>query len=125
MHAPTHRIAILGYIDLSKRRVSPEDIKKCDEKYNKSKTVIITTNYAHFPFILLRPFIFVIGTQHYEARCRDAASQVGGSLQAVWLAPLQEVRSRLRRIQDCYSVRTRTVHFTMHYEQHYSNTNVC
>lgn len=28
-----------GYIDLSKRRVSPEDIVKCEEKYNKSKTV--------------------------------------------------------------------------------------
>jgi len=28
-----------GYIDLSKRRVSPEDIKKCEEKFNKSKTV--------------------------------------------------------------------------------------
>ncbi|KAI8328532.1 eukaryotic translation initiation factor 2 alpha subunit-domain-containing protein [Choanephora cucurbitarum] len=28
-----------GYIDLSKRRVTPEDIIKCEEKYNKSKTV--------------------------------------------------------------------------------------
>jgi len=28
-----------GYIDLSKRRVSEEDIAKCEEKYNKSKTV--------------------------------------------------------------------------------------
>jgi len=28
-----------GYIDLSKRRVSPEEIVKCEEKYNKSKTV--------------------------------------------------------------------------------------
>ncbi|KAI6128126.1 eukaryotic translation initiation factor 2 subunit alpha [Pisolithus croceorrhizus] len=28
-----------GYIDLSKRRVSPEDIVKCDERYTKSKTV--------------------------------------------------------------------------------------
>ncbi|KAL9057473.1 MAG: hypothetical protein Q9162_002310 [Coniocarpon cinnabarinum] len=26
-----------GYIDLSKRRVSPEDILKCEERYNKSK----------------------------------------------------------------------------------------
>jgi translation initiation factor 2 subunit 1 len=29
----------LGYIDLSKRRVSPEDIVKCEERYNKSKAV--------------------------------------------------------------------------------------
>ncbi|UNI13462.1 hypothetical protein JDV02_000205 [Purpureocillium takamizusanense] len=28
-----------GYIDLSKRRVSPEDMVKCEERYNKSKTV--------------------------------------------------------------------------------------
>lgn len=28
-----------GYIDLSKRRVSPEDIDKCEERYNKSKMV--------------------------------------------------------------------------------------
>jgi len=28
-----------GYIDLSKRRVSPEDIQKCEEKFNKSKQV--------------------------------------------------------------------------------------
>jgi translation initiation factor 2 subunit 1 len=28
-----------GYIDLSKRRVSPEDLKRCDEHFNKSKTV--------------------------------------------------------------------------------------
>ncbi|KAI8331956.1 eukaryotic translation initiation factor 2 alpha subunit-domain-containing protein [Chlamydoabsidia padenii] len=28
-----------GYIDLSKRRVTPEDIARCEEKYNKSKAV--------------------------------------------------------------------------------------
>ncbi|KAA6414138.1 MAG: eukaryotic translation initiation factor 2 subunit alpha [Lasallia pustulata] len=28
-----------GYIDLSKRRVSPEDIVKCEERFNKSKMV--------------------------------------------------------------------------------------
>jgi len=32
-------IFLLGYIDLSKRRVSPEDITKCEERYTKSKTV--------------------------------------------------------------------------------------
>lgn len=30
---------ILGYIDLSKRRVSPEDVVKCEERFNKSKMV--------------------------------------------------------------------------------------
>lgn len=28
-----------GYIDLSKRRVSPEDMTKCEERFNKSKAV--------------------------------------------------------------------------------------
>lgn len=28
-----------GYIDLSKRRVSPEEIAKCEERFNKSKAV--------------------------------------------------------------------------------------
>ncbi|GAB1603135.1 eukaryotic translation initiation factor 2 subunit 1-like [Argonauta hians] len=28
-----------GYIDLSKRRVSPEEVEKCEEKYAKAKTV--------------------------------------------------------------------------------------
>ena len=35
-----HGISLLkGYIDLSKRRVSPEDIIKCEERFMKSKTV--------------------------------------------------------------------------------------
>lgn len=29
----------VGYIDLSKRRVSPEDVIKCEERFNKSKMV--------------------------------------------------------------------------------------
>lgn len=28
-----------GYIDLSKRRVSPEDVEKCTEKYSKAKAI--------------------------------------------------------------------------------------
>lgn len=28
-----------GYIDLSKRRVDPEDVAKCEERYNKAKAV--------------------------------------------------------------------------------------
>ena len=28
-----------GYIDLSKRRVDPEDVIKCEERYNKAKAV--------------------------------------------------------------------------------------
>jgi len=28
-----------GYIDLSKRRVDPEDVQKCEERYNKAKAV--------------------------------------------------------------------------------------
>jgi translation initiation factor 2 subunit 1 len=32
-------MALAGYIDLSKRRVSAEDIVRCEERYNKSKSV--------------------------------------------------------------------------------------
>ncbi|KTG00513.1 hypothetical protein cypCar_00047053 [Cyprinus carpio] len=32
-------IAEMGYIDLSKRRVSPEEAIKCEDKFTKSKTV--------------------------------------------------------------------------------------
>lgn len=32
---------LTGYIDLSKRRVSPEEVVKCEEKYNKSKAVCL------------------------------------------------------------------------------------
>ena len=28
-----------GYIDLSKRRVAPEDVAKCEDRYNKAKAV--------------------------------------------------------------------------------------
>ncbi len=28
-----------GYIDLSKRQVSPEDVSKCEDRYNKAKAV--------------------------------------------------------------------------------------
>lgn len=36
----------LGYIDLSKRRVSAEDVIKCEERYNKSKAVHSITRHV-------------------------------------------------------------------------------
>mmetsp|Transcript_5089 Transcript_5089/g.12783 ORF Transcript_5089/g.12783 Transcript_5089/m.12783 type:complete len:333 (+) Transcript_5089:210-1208(+) len=58
-----------GYIDLSKRRVSPEDAQACEEKFNKSKLVHTimrhaaeTTNsdleetYKHFTWPLYKKF---------------------------------------------------------------------
>lgn len=35
-----------GYIDLSKRRVSAEDIAKCEDRYNRSKTVASITRHV-------------------------------------------------------------------------------
>lgn len=32
-------MSFLGYIDLSKRRVSPEDVEKCTERFSKAKAV--------------------------------------------------------------------------------------
>lgn len=42
-----------GYIDLSKRRVSPEDIEQLEEKYNRSKAV---HRYGSL-VVLLRVFV--------------------------------------------------------------------
>ena len=44
-----------GYIDLSKRRVSPEEIKKCEEKFTKAKTVCDATDVFTF---IINPFVF-------------------------------------------------------------------
>ena len=30
---------LIGYIDLSKRRVAPEDVAKCEDRFNKAKAV--------------------------------------------------------------------------------------
>jgi hypothetical protein len=35
---------LTGYIDLSKRRVSPEEVCKCEEKFAKAKAVSILFN---------------------------------------------------------------------------------
>ena len=35
-----------GYIDLSKKNVEPEDIVKCEERYNKAKAVHSVLRYA-------------------------------------------------------------------------------
>lgn len=44
----THLSLTPGYIDLSKRRVSPEDIVKCEERYSKSRAVnSIVSHVAH------------------------------------------------------------------------------
>lgn len=43
-----HLLTCAGYIDLSKRRVSPEDVVKCEERYSKSRAVnSIVTHVAH------------------------------------------------------------------------------
>jgi translation initiation factor 2 subunit 1 len=36
---PPPPLSLTGYIDLSKRRVSPEDITKCEERFMKARTV--------------------------------------------------------------------------------------
>jgi translation initiation factor 2 alpha subunit (eIF-2alpha) len=48
--------SILGYIDLSKRRVSTEDISKCDEKFARGKIV------RYFLYrILMKTWVFFKG----------------------------------------------------------------
>jgi predicted RNA-binding protein with RPS1 domain len=42
-----------GYIDLSKRRVSAEEAKKCEDKFNKAKAVGLAINKETQPSVVL------------------------------------------------------------------------
>ncbi len=42
-----------GYIDLSKRRVSAEEAKKCEDKFNKAKAVGLAINKKTQPSVVL------------------------------------------------------------------------
>ena len=56
-----------GYIDLSKRRVSPEDIAKCEERYNKSKSVhSIMRHVAEKHSVALEDFYERVGWPLYR-----------------------------------------------------------
>lgn len=56
-----------GYIDLSKRRVSPEDIAKCEDRYNKSKSVhSIMRNVAEKHNIPLEQLYETVGWPLYK-----------------------------------------------------------
>ncbi|KAG0742947.1 hypothetical protein G6F57_008580 [Rhizopus arrhizus] len=56
-----------GYIDLSKRRVTPEDIIKCEEKYKKSKQVhSILRHVAEKNDIALKTLYETIGWPLYK-----------------------------------------------------------
>lgn len=47
----------VGYIDLSKRRVSPEEVTKCEEKFAKAKAV---------GFIKIIRLLFLSCKMYYE-----------------------------------------------------------
>ncbi|KAG2216440.1 hypothetical protein INT45_012628 [Circinella minor] len=56
-----------GYIDLSKRRVTPEDIAKCEERFNKSKAVhSILRHVAEKHDIALKELYETIGWPLYK-----------------------------------------------------------
>ncbi|RHZ64091.1 hypothetical protein Glove_326g106 [Diversispora epigaea] len=56
-----------GYIDLSKRRVSPEDVAKAEEKYNKSKAVhSIMRHVAEKQNLVLEDLYKLIGWPLYR-----------------------------------------------------------
>ena len=56
-----------GYIDLSKRRVSSEDIIKCEEKYQKSKTVHSILRYCAEKFQIPLEELYKTIAHAYEA----------------------------------------------------------
>lgn len=68
-----------GYIDLSKRRVSPEDIVKCEEQFTKSKAV--HSMMAHIAGKLSRPI-----EELYETIAWPLDAKYGHSFDAFKLA---------------------------------------
>jgi len=71
-----------GYIDLSKRRVSPEDIAKCEEKYNKSKAV--HSIMRHVSEVCKVPILDL-----YKSFCWDLYKKFGHAYDAFKLAVTQ------------------------------------
>ena len=56
-----------GYIDLSKRRVSPEDIAKTEDRYAQSKTVHgILANIAEMHHLVLEDLYKKVGWPLYR-----------------------------------------------------------
>jgi translation initiation factor 2 subunit 1 len=56
-----------GYIDLSKRRVSPEDIAACEEKYNRAKSVHSIMRHVADKLVLdLEEIYMSVGWKLYE-----------------------------------------------------------
>lgn len=70
-----------GYIDLSKRRVSEDDIVACDERYNKSKTVRPgALGAAQLPARAHGAGLRESGALHHAAGRRAPARGHGGAL---------------------------------------------
>jgi translation initiation factor 2 subunit 1 len=64
-----------GYIDLSKRRVSPEDIQKCEDRFNKAKAVHrVLRQVAEQKKLVLKTLYQQVGWPLYKkyGHCYDA-----------------------------------------------------
>ena len=59
----------LGYIDLSKRRVSQEEIQKCEEMFSRAKTVSNDNS-----IILIVLLVLLIAGEQHSLQC---CSQTG------------------------------------------------
>ncbi|EIW62789.1 eukaryotic translation initiation factor 2 subunit alpha [Trametes versicolor FP-101664 SS1] len=73
-----------GYIDLSKRRVSPEDITKCEERYMKSKTVASIMRHV------ASKIPSVDGEEGHEEDLPDENAAAGGANEEVRLEQLYD-----------------------------------
>ncbi len=82
-----------GYIDLSKRRVSPEDVRKCEERYNKSK--MVHSIMRHVAEKTLTPIETL-----YEAIGWPLNRQYGHSLDAFKLSITYVLEDRGKRQRD-------------------------
>lgn len=70
VHSFGETLVHLGYIDLSKRQVSPEEQAECQEKFARGKTVRDSVVIVEEDLFLLR-----LGAQHPSSYCRSGRNR--------------------------------------------------
>lgn len=77
MHLADLLSLLSGYIDLSKRRVSPDDITKCEERYMKSKTVASILRHVATKLPSYDPTASVVDPSDPSAKSGETKSKRG------------------------------------------------
>ncbi|KAI0031871.1 eukaryotic translation initiation factor 2 alpha subunit-domain-containing protein [Vararia minispora EC-137] len=89
-----------GYIDLSKRRVSPEDITKCEERYMKSKTVSSILRHVASRLPTFDPDAQAKDKEEEAATVKEEADKEGEEAEEVHVAPGSSEEERLEQLYE-------------------------